>query len=124
MKKVLSMLASTALLALTGTASAQGPIALTSAQMDGVTAGAIVIFQASAMASSTGATLGNILSETTVKTNSTADPLGVLTGVPSANATGQSAGLATSALVYDPTSGSPIGYAAAQSMSSATAQLH
>jgi hypothetical protein len=84
MKKVLSMLASTALLALTGTASAQGPIALTSAQMDGVTAGAIVTLQSFATASSTGATLGNFLSETTVKTNSVADPLGLitLTGLP------------------------------------------
>ncbi|MGR6034649.1 MAG: hypothetical protein ACU4EQ_10565 [Candidatus Nitrosoglobus sp.] len=120
MKKVLPMLASAALLALTGTASAQEPVTLTSAQMDGVTAGADVYILATSIATSGGAAFGNIMSSTTVGTNSIADPTGVLTGSnPSAQAVGASASLAYSG--YSP--GIPSVGAYATSTSNATASL-
>lgn len=122
MKKVLPMLASAALLAFAGTASAQGPVALTSAQMDGVTAGAQVFLQASALASAYGETVGNLLSTTTSSTNAVADPRGLINGLPSATATGINTSLGTSVLIPD-ANGNLLGVAAASSTSSATVSL-
>src|SRR5690625_240101 len=116
------MLASAALLAFAGTASAQGPVALTSAQMDGVTAGAQVFLNASAIATAYGETVGNLLSSTTSGTNAIADPRGLISGLPSASATGNNVSLGTSVLIPD-SNGNLIGVASASSTSSATVSL-
>lgn len=121
MKKVLPVLAGAALLALTGTASAQEPVTLTSAQMDGVTAGADVYFVALSLATSGGTAFGNVMSSTTVGTNTIADPLGAITGTPSAQATGASTSLAYTA--YSTAPSVPSVGAFAMSGSTATAQL-
>lgn len=115
MKKLI-MLASASLLVITGSAFAEQ--ALTDAQMDGVSAGAVVILQGTAGGGSYGNVISNLLGTTSTNTSALADPTGLLTGVMSAAGYGDSTSIATSV-----TNGSTIGGALAQSTSGAAASL-
>ena len=75
--KTITTLASAALLAIAGNAVAEQ--SLTDAQMDGVSAGAVVLLQGSAIGGSYGNVISNLLGTTTTYTEALADPTGALT---------------------------------------------
>jgi len=116
MKKI-TILASAALLAVAGSAVAEQ--ALTDAQMDGVSAGAVVLLQGSAIGGSYGNVISNLLGTTITNTQALADPTGALSATMGlAIGYGDSTSVATSV-----TNGGGIGGALAQSSSGAAASI-
>jgi len=116
MKKI-TILASAALLAVAGSAVAEQ--ALTDAQMDGVSAGAVVLLQGSAIGGSYGNVISNLLGTTATNTAALADPTGALSATMGlAIGYGDSTSVATSV-----TNGGGIGGALAQSSSGAAASI-
>jgi len=117
--KKFTMLACASLLAAAGSASAEQ--ALTDAQMDGVSAGAVVLLQATAGGGAYGDNISNLLGTTSTVTGALADPTGVLSGTPGfgvAIGAGTSTSVATSV-----TNGAGIGGAYALSESGAAASI-
>ena len=114
--KKMTIFASAALLAISGVASAEQ--ALTDAQMDGVSAGAVVLLQSYAGAGAGGAIISNLLGETQTGTEALADPTGVLSGVMQSYAAAASISVGTSV-----TDGAGIGGVQAVSETTAAAQL-
>lgn len=118
MKNVIKMLVGASVLAAAGASVAQEPATLSDAQMDGVTAGAVVLLLGEGIADSGAAALANTLGLTDAQTEVVADPTGALTGVMSVVSLGSSASLATSV-----TDGGAIGGAQAASAATAAASL-
>lgn len=79
MKKI-TMLAGASLLAIAGSAFAEQ--SLTDTQMDGVSAGAVVLLQGVAVGNSYGNVVANLLGTTSTNTAALADPTGALSGTP------------------------------------------
>jgi len=117
MKKI-KVIMSASLLAIAGTAVAEEPITLTTAQMDGVSAGAVVLLSGFGYAGATGDSFANLLGGTQTYTSVLADPTGALSGNMQVVSFGDSLSIATSV-----TDGGAIGGAAAYSDSTAFAQL-
>jgi len=116
MKKI-TTLASVALLAVAGSAVAEQ--ALTDVQMDGVSAGAVVLLQGSAIGGSYGNVISNLLGTTATNTLALADPTGALTAT-----LGVAVGYADStSIATSVTNGGGIGGAYAQSTSGAAASI-
>lgn len=118
MKKI-TMLAGASLFVIAGSVCAEQ--ALTDAQMDGVSAGAVVLLQATGGGAAYGDVIANLLSDTTSLTQALADPTGALSGTPGfgvAFGFGQNTSIATSV-----TNGSTIGGAFASSVSGAAASI-
>lgn len=113
--KKFTMLASASLLAISGSAFAEQ--ALTDAQMDGVSAGAVTFLQGAAVAGSLGSVISNKLGITSTNTLAVADPTGAL-GAPSATGYADSTSIGVSV-----TDGNTIGGAVAISASGAEAAL-
>jgi len=118
MKKVIKMLVGASVLAVAGSAIAQEPVTLSDAQMDGVTAGAVVLLSGAGIADAGSLAVANTLGLTNSYTDVQVDPTGAITGVMSVVSQGGSASLANSV-----TNGGSIGGALAVSSSSAGAQL-
>lgn len=115
--KKMTIFASAALLAISGAASAEQ--ALTDAQLDGVSAGAVVLLQSVAGSAAGGAILSNLLGQTQTGTDAIADPTGVLTGTLGfSGATAASVSVGTSV-----TDGGAIGGVQAVSQTQAAASL-
>ena len=117
MKNLIKMLAAASVLAVSGTVVAE-EFTLSDAQMDGVTAGAVVFLSGAGVADGGAFAVANTLGLTAADTQVIADPTGTLTGLISVVSLGSSASLATSV-----TDGGAIGGAQAGSFSSAAAQL-
>lgn len=118
MKKLIKMLVGASALAVAGSAIAQEPVTLSDAQMDGVTAGAVVLLSGVGIADAASAAVANTLGVTNSYTDVQVDPTGLITGVMSVVSQGSTASLANSV-----TNGGSIGGATAVSQSSAGAQL-
>jgi hypothetical protein len=114
--KKFTMLASASLLAISGSAFAEQ--ALTDAQMDGVSAGAVVLLQGAALGGAFGTVISNTLGITETNTAAIADPTGALTGTPSSWSYADSTSVGLSV-----TDGATIGGALAVSESAAEAAL-
>jgi len=82
MKHLNSLIAGAGLLALAGNLSAAEPLTMTDAQLDGVSAGALVMLNSIALASAGGTGGGNLLSLSSAFTDTIADPTGALTAPP------------------------------------------
>ena len=130
MKKI-TLIASASLLVIAGNAVAEQ--ALTEAQMDGVSAGAIVALQGAAGSDAWGGVIGNLLNTTYSNTYAAADPQGQLANTITtpngstvnpgdfyAYGIGSNTSIATS--VFNP--GAGIGGAMASSTSSAASALY
>jgi len=118
MKKI-TLIAGASLLMLAGSAFAEQ--SLTNAQMDGVSAGAIVYLQANGVGQVGGFAVSNLLGSTTSFTHSLADPTGVLSGTPGfgvAIGHGENVSISTSV-----TNGTTIGGAQAASQAFASAAI-
>lgn len=115
--KKFTMLASASLLVITGSAFAEQ--SLTDAQMDSVSAGALVLYVGEAGGIAYGNVIANLLSDTTTYTEALADPTGTISSTLGMSyGYGDSTSIATSV-----TNGSTIGGALAQSTSGAVASL-
>lgn len=79
MKSMTSLVAGAGLLVLTAGVQAAEPVALSDADMDGVSAGALVLLNSMALAYADGMGGGNLLSLSTVATQTISDPTGALT---------------------------------------------
>ncbi len=111
MKNAIKMLAAASIL-VAGSATAQ-EVTLTDAQMDGVTAGAVVLLQGAAITDAYSGAIANVLGLTTADTAVIITPLlGFVSGYSS-----------SSALANSVTNGSTIGGAAAESAAYSTSQL-
>lgn len=78
--KKLTILAGASLLAIAGSAFAEQ--SLTDTQMDGVSAGTLVLLQGSAGGLGAGSIQANLLGNTTSNSTALADPTGALSGTP------------------------------------------
>jgi hypothetical protein len=115
--KKFTILACASLLAVAGNAFAEQ--SLTDAQMDGVSAGAVVLLQGTAGGLAQGVVVANLLSNTTSRTNALADPTGVLSAT-LGYALGQASNTSIATSVTD---GITIGGAQARSSSEAAASI-
>lgn len=113
MKKLTCMIAGASLLAIAGTVSAE-PVALTDTQMDGINAGAVVLWQGEALATSGADAVSNLLGLTSAATVVQVTPLAGFVG-----SAGESASVAASSFAL----GSPVNGAAAASASQSAAAL-
>jgi len=114
MKKITYMLAGASLLAITGSVIAE-PVALSEAQMDGVSAGGVYLYQGAAIADAGAAALSNLLGLTGSRTDVDVQPtLGYVTS------TGVSGAVASSA--FSPALGAANG-AGASSAAAASSSL-
>ena len=118
MKKIIKMLAAASVLTIAGNAVALEPVALSESQMDGVTAGAVVLLSGVGIADAGAGAIANVLGLTDSVTDVIADPTGFITGVQSVVSLGGSSSFALSV-----TDGGAIGGAAAASGASAIASL-
>lgn len=123
--KKFTILAGASLLAIAGSAVAEQ--SLTDAQMDGVSAGAVVFLQGTAGGSAYGNIIANLLGNTTSKTSALADPTGFISGFLQAHATAENTSVGTSVFgVTADANGNPvtIGGVLAQSQTSAASALY
>ncbi|MBN2864993.1 MAG: hypothetical protein JXK16_03205 [Thiotrichales bacterium] len=113
MKKFTHVLAGASMLAIAGGVSAE-PVTLSASQMDGVSAGAVVLLQGAAVSDAAAAALSNLLGETVSATAVNVDPLaGIVVSA------GESAAVAVSSFAI----GSPVNGAQAASASQSAATL-
>lgn len=120
MKKITQMLAGASMLVLAGSVvAAEEPMTLTAAQMDSVSAGAVVLLQGQGVADAAAAAIANLLGATASATQVVADPTGALTGIQQVFSAGESAAAAAS--VFNP--GAGIGGAQAASAAAAASAL-
>jgi hypothetical protein len=122
--KKFTILAGASLLAIAGSAFAEQ--SLTDAQMDGVSAGAVVFLQGAAGSNAYGNIVANLLGNTSSDTTALADPTAALSGIQQAHAFGINTSVGTSVFgVTADANGNPvvIGGVWAQSSTQAAASL-
>jgi hypothetical protein len=115
--KKFTMLAGASLLVIAGSAFAEQ--SLTDAQMDGVSAGAVLLLQGTGIGNAYGNVISNLLGNTTSNTGAQADPTGaIMAALPSAFGFANNTSVGSSV-----TDGALIGGTLSQSTSSAAASL-